>query len=62
MGIVTKMLNSELSTSSNIKNRSVNKAVATALKACLQSIKTSKWHAAPENGLVLCAGRTLSCV
>jgi peptide chain release factor subunit 1 len=61
MSLVTKSLTSELSTASNIKDKSVRKAVVAALKSSLVGVKTSKWHNAPENGLVLCSGETKYC-
>lgn len=61
MALVTKSLTSELSTASNIKDKSVRKAVISALKSSLVSVKNSQWHNAPENGLVLCSGETEYC-
>ena len=62
MSIVTKKLIAELSTSTNIKDKNVGKSVASALKSCITCIKSSKWHNAPENGLVLCAGEAEYCL
>lgn len=61
MSLITKKLNTELSTGANIKDKNVGKSVLTALKSSLQLLKSSKWHNAPENGLVLCAGECGSC-
>jgi len=62
MSLVTKKLTAELSTSTNIKDKTVGKSVATALKSCIGLIKSSKWHNAPENGLVLCSGEAQYCL
>lgn len=59
LDITTKSLIKELSTSQNIKSKAVKTSVQTALKSCLQICKTYG-HTAPENGLVLCAGATMS--
>ncbi len=58
LGLITKKLSTEMSTGTNIKDKNVSKAVMTALNSSLQAIKNSKWHNAPENGLVLIAGET----
>jgi peptide subunit release factor 1 (eRF1) len=56
MSLITKKLVAELSTSTNIKDKTVGKSVASALKSSIALIKTSKLQTAPENGLVLCSG------
>jgi peptide chain release factor subunit 1 len=61
MSLVTKKLTTELSTASNIKDKSVRKSVISALKSSLVCVKSSKWNNAPENGLVLCSGETKYC-
>jgi len=61
MSLVTKELSKELSTASNIKDKSVRKAVITALKSSLSCVKMFNLHTAPENGLVLCSGETKYC-
>lgn len=58
LALISKKINTELSTGNNIKDKNVSKAVLTALKSALQLLKTSKLHNAPDNGLVLCAGET----
>lgn len=58
LALITKKINTELSTGNNIKDKNVSKAVITALKSASQLLKTSKFHTAPNNGLVLCAGET----
>lgn len=60
IALISKRINSELSTGNNIKDKNVSKAVLTALKSSAQILKNSKLHNAPENGLVLCAGETES--
>lgn len=60
LAIITKKLNSELSEGSNIKSKNVREDVLTALRSSIQTIKNCKLHMAPENGLVLCAGKTES--
>ncbi len=60
IALISKKINSELSTGNNIKDKNVSKAVLTALKSVSQLLKNSKLHNAPENGLVLCAGETES--
>ena len=62
LGFVTSRLTSELSTSQNIKDKSVRSCVQSALKSGLQKIKSYPGHKAPENGFVLCAGEIDSCV
>ena len=54
--LASHTLTSELSTSQNIKSKSVKKGVQSALKMGIQRLKTCKLMKAPENGLVLCAG------
>jgi len=58
MSLVTKELTKELSSATNIKDKSVRKSVISALKSSLACIKTSKLQTAPETGLVLCSGET----
>ena len=58
ISLITKKINTELSTGNNIKDKNVSKAVLTALKSASLLLKTCKLHNAPENGLVLCAGET----
>ena len=62
LGIVSKTFTSELSTASNIKDKTVRKDVITALKSAMETIRSSKMHTAPENGLVLCSGLVMSCL
>lgn len=62
LGIVTKSLTTELSTASNIKDKTVRKDVISALKSLFETIKSSNWHNAPENGIVLCAGEFEACL
>lgn len=59
---ITSKLTSELSTSQNIRDKSVRSDVQSALKSGLHKIKSYPGHNAPENGLVLCAGIINSCV
>lgn len=61
MSIVSNQLSSELSTSQNIKSKSVRSGVQSAIKSCQQQIKLLG-TTAPENGLVLCAGEIQSCI
>lgn len=61
LGLITKTLTSELSTASNIQSRTVRNSVISSLKSCMVAIKSSIWHNAPENGLVLLAGETKLC-
>lgn len=60
IALISKKINSELSTGNNIKDKNVSKAVLAALKSASLLLKTSKLHNAPANGLVLCAGETES--
>ena len=62
LNLVTSQLTSELSTSQNIKSKTVRGNVQTALKSGLQKIKSYGQHRAPENGFVVCAGEIKSCV
>lgn len=62
LNIVNKTLTSELSTASNIKDKTVKKDVITALKSAMETIKSTKMHTAPENGLVLCSGLVTQCL
>lgn len=55
LAIVTESIVTELGTASNIKDKNVRKSVISSLKSCQQTIKSSKYHKAPENGLVLLA-------
>ena len=50
-------LKQELSTASNIKDKTVRKDVQTALKSAI--IKLSEYKNSYTNGLVLCAGQYL---
>lgn len=59
IALISKKINTELSTGNNIKDKNVSKAVLTALKSASQLLKMSKLHSAPANGLVLCAGETV---
>lgn len=59
LGIISKRLTAELSTSTNIKNKSVRNAVQSALGSALESIK-NYGHKAHNNGLVLLSGETQS--
>lgn len=61
MGLVTKSLTNELSTATNIRDKSVRKSVISTLKSALNAVKCYG-YTAPENGLVLCAGETKYCV
>lgn len=61
MSIVGEQLNSELSTSQNIKDKNVRAGVRDALKSLIQQVK-SYGYTAHENGLVLCAGELDYCV
>ena len=61
LSLVTQNLTSELSTASNIKDKSVRKSVISSLKSCLVMVKSLKWNNAPENGLVLLSGETKYC-
>ena len=51
--VVTKLRN-ELSTSQNIKDKTVRSSVQSALKSGLHKLKS--YCSVPENGFVLCAG------
>ncbi len=62
MNLVTSKLSSELSTASNIKDKTVKKSTIYALKSALEAIKTSKYNTSPSNGLVLCAGEPMYCL
>lgn len=53
---ISSKITSELSTSQNIKDKSVRSSVQLSLKSALRSIKLYPGHKAPENGFVLCAG------
>lgn len=59
---VTSKLTCELSTSQNIKDKSVRYNVQSALKSGLHKIKSYPEYKAPENGFVLCAGEINSWV
>jgi peptide subunit release factor 1 (eRF1) len=61
ISLATSHLNSELSSSTCIKDRKVGKSVNAALRSGLQKMK-KLGHIAPENGFVLCAGEIESCV
>lgn len=61
ISLITKKIEKEMSTSSNIKDKNVSKAVTTGLKSANQLIKTSKLNMAPPNGIVICAGETRQC-
>lgn len=61
-GIITKSLTNELSTASNIKDKTVRKDVISALKSLSETVKSFNWHNAPENGVVLCSGEFISCL
>jgi peptide subunit release factor 1 (eRF1) len=56
IGLTTSKLVAELSTASNIKDRSVRNDTITALKSSIALLKSSNLHTAHENGLVLCSG------
>lgn len=56
LSLITKKLVLEQSTGTNIKDKNVGKAVLSALRSSLQTLKSYGKHNAPENGLVLCAG------
>lgn len=62
LGQVTSKITSELSTSQNIKDKSVRSCVQSSLKSALRNIKLFSGHKAPENGFVLCAGEINTCV
>lgn len=62
MTLVSNMINKELSTASNIKDKSVRKNVHTALKSCSSFLKTTKISIAPESGLMLLSGKTEYCL
>jgi peptide chain release factor subunit 1 len=59
---VTSKITAELSTSQNIKDKSVRSSVQSALKSGLYKVKSYSGHLAPENGFVLCAGEVNSCL
>jgi peptide subunit release factor 1 (eRF1) len=59
--LATNQLNSELSTSQNIKDKSVRKSVQIALRSGIDLIRDYGHHA-PENGLVLLTGLTNSYI
>jgi peptide subunit release factor 1 (eRF1) len=69
LALVNNKISKELSTATNIKDKTVRKDVITALKSILGNISrgcssvvsitgTGTKHTAPENGLVLLAGVT----
>ena len=60
LALISKKINTEISTGNNIKDKNVSKSVLMALKSASQLLKTLKFHNAPNNGLVLCAGETES--
>lgn len=60
LSLTLDRLTSEMSTAHNIKSKIVRKDVITALKTGLYQLKNYKRSKAPENGLVLCTGRTLN--
>ena len=62
LSMITSKLSSELSTATNIKDKSVRSSTISALKSALGAIRSSKMHTAPLNGLVLCAGEPQYCV
>ena len=62
LSLISSKLTSELSNCQNIRDKSVKVNVQSALKSALQKIRASRDHIAPENGAVLCAGETTSCV
>lgn len=55
LSIVSNQINSELSTSQNIKSKTVRNSVQNALKCAQLQLKSLK-SIAPENGLVICSG------
>lgn len=58
LALTTDKLKSEMSDSSNIKDKTVRKAVLSSLKSAVISLKSYGHSLAPNNGLVLCAGET----
>ena len=56
LSLVSAKMTIELSTASNIKDKTVRKDVTTALKRSQYQIKNYGKAKAPMNGLVLCSG------
>ncbi len=61
LGQHREQVQQELGTSKNIKNKTVRKDVASALKSCAQQLKPRHPDTAPPNGLVVCCGATAQC-
>ena len=61
LSLVTNQLNSELSTSQNIKNKNVKQSVQNAIKCAQQQLKSLN-TIAPENGLGICSGTIEACI
>ena len=62
ISLVTKKLITELSTATNIKDKTVQKDTVSALKSALVAIRSSGWHTSPENGFVMCSGVPQYCL
>ena len=56
MSIFTRKLNNEYGLTSNIKSKTVQKDIKTALKSALQQLNLYKDPRAPPNGFLLCSG------
>lgn len=54
--LAVEKLNNELSTASNIKNKTVRKDVEQALRQSIYQLKNCGLNKTPTNGYVLCAG------
>ena len=62
ISLISKKLTNELSTASNIKDKTVQKNTISALKSAIIAIKSSGWNVAPENGFVMCSGVPQCCI
>ena len=56
MSIFARKLNNEYGLTSNIKSKTVQKDIKTALKSALQQLNLYKDPRAPPNGFLLCSG------
>lgn len=61
LSLISNQLNSELSTSQNIKNKTVKSSVQNSIKCAQQQLKLIN-QTAPSNGLVICSGLIESCI
>lgn len=61
LNLTSNQLNSELSTSQNIKNKNIKSSVQSAIKSAQQQLKLLG-QLSPDNGLVLCSGSIQYCI